>query len=367
MSFSVLVIDDSAVVRQILRDTLSAHEDIEVLPPAPDPLFALERMKSRWPDVIVLDIEMPRMDGLTFLETVMATRPTPVVVCSSLAESGSEPALRALSAGAFAVVAKPKLGVRDFLESRSDDLVTMVREASKARAGQLRTSSRTPIKADSPSSGPAPKLSADHVLAPPGSRRPAPMTERVVAIGCSTGGTLALEEILVALPRTCPGIVVVQHMPEAFTRGFAKRLDGICQIEVREAATGDRILPGLALIAPGGRHLLVVRSGAQYRVEVREGPLVSRHRPSVDVLFRSVAGAAGRNATGFILTGMGDDGARGMKEMFDAGSRCYAQDEQSSVVYGMPKEAVRMGGVHKSVPLEEVAGIIADLGRGAYS
>lgn len=365
MSISILIVDDSAIVRQVLSEVLGKHSDMEVYATAPDPVFAVEKMKVRWPDVIVLDIEMPRMDGISFLQKVMAQRPTPIVICSSLAGEGTDIALKALSAGAFAIVEKPKLGLRDFLRDSSEHLVSVVRAAAGARVDRMRP--RPGISSDASGfDGVSRKLSADEILAAPGGGMNLPMTERIVAIGCSTGGTQALEVVLTALPRTSPGIVVVQHMPEQFTKGFAQRLDRHSEIEVKEAETGDRILPGRALIAPGGKHTLVVRSGAQYRVEVKEGPLVSRHRPSVDVLFRSVAKSAGRNATGFIMTGMGDDGAHGMREMFDAGAQCYAQDEETCVVFGMPKEAIKLGGVHHVVPLERIAGIVAGIYAAQY-
>lgn len=364
MPVSILIVDDSAVVRQVLSEEIGKHADLAVMATAPDPLFAFEKMKTRWPDVIVLDVEMPRMDGLTFLQKVMSTRPTPIVICSSLAGSGTDVALRALSAGAFAIVEKPKVGVKDFLRDSSENLIATIRAAAGAKVDRMKPPPRFP---DEPSDfAPAPKLSADHVLAAPGPHLNVPMTERIVAIGCSTGGTQALEQVLTALPRTSPGIVVVQHMPAAFTSSFAQRLDRHCQIEVKEAQTDDRILPGRALIAPGGKHLLVNRSGAQYRVEVKDGPLVSRHRPSVDVLFRSVAKAAGKNATGFIMTGMGDDGAHGMREMFEAGARCYAQDEASCIVFGMPKEAIKLGGVHQTIGLDRIAATIEAIYTAQY-
>jgi len=364
MPVSILIVDDSAVVRQVLSDEIGRQPDLVVMATAPDPLFALEKMKTRWPDVIVLDVEMPRMDGLTFLQKVMSTRPTPVVICSSLAGERTDVALRALSHGAFAIVEKPKIGVKDFLRDSSENLIATIRAAAGAKVDRMKPPPKIP---DEPSDfSPAPKLSADHVLAAPGPNLNVPMTERIVAIGCSTGGTQALEQVLTALPRTSPGIVVVQHMPAAFTSSFAQRLNRHSQIEVKEAETGDRILPGRALIAPGGKHLLVTRSGAQYRVEVKDGPLVSRHRPSVDVLFRSVAKAAGKNATGFIMTGMGDDGAHGMREMFDAGSRCYAQDEASCIVFGMPKEAIKLGGVHQTIGLDRIAATIEGIYAAQY-
>ena len=358
MTISVIIVDDSAVVRQVMAELLEKHSDIKVVAVAPDPLFAMEKMKLKWPDVVVLDVEMPRMDGVSFLQQIMSTRPTPVIICSTLAGKGADISLKALSAGAFAIVEKPKIGLKDFLKDSSEDLVSMVRAAAGAKVDRMARRSEI---ADPPSSHgtPSKKLTADEMLAAPSGQLNVPMTERFVAIGCSTGGTQALETVLTALPRTSPGIVVVQHMPEQFTKGFAQRLDKFSEIEVKEAETGDRILPGRALIAPGGKHTLVVRSGAQYRVEVKDGPLVSRHKPSVDVLFRSVAKAAGSNATGFIMTGMGDDGAHGMKEMFDAGATTYAQDEATCVVFGMPKEAIKLGGISNVVGLDRIAGIIA--------
>ncbi len=357
MSIRVLIVDDSAVVRQVMSEILAKHSDIEVIATAPDPLFAIEKMKTCWPDVVVLDVEMPRMDGVSFLQKIMAERPTPVIICSTLAGGGTEVSLNALSAGAFAIVEKPKIGLKDFLKDSSEDLVSMIRAAATARVDRMQK--RVPGAAPARPVEPRAKLTADEMLAAPTGHRAVQMTEKFVAIGCSTGGTQALETVLAALPRTCPGIVVVQHMPEQFTKGFAQRLDKVCQIEVKEAETGDRILPGRAIIAQGGKHLLVERSGAQYRVEVKDGPLVSRHKPSVDVLFRSVAKAAGPNATGFIMTGMGDDGARGLKEMFETGAVTYAQDEASCVVFGMPKEAIKLGGVAHVVPLDRIAGLVA--------
>ncbi|SHG48220.1 two-component system, chemotaxis family, response regulator CheB [Hydrocarboniphaga daqingensis] len=348
----VFVIDDSAVVRQVVSEVLTADPGIELIGSAMDPLFALDKMAQRWPDVIVLDIEMPRMDGLTFLRKIMAERPTPVVICSSLTEKGAETTIEALAAGAIGIVCKPGIGVRRFLmQDAAVELVQAVKAASHARMRRI-----------TPAHAVAPKLSADAVLSPPSSGALTQTTERLVAIGTSTGGTQALEQVLTALPRTSPGIVVVQHMPEKFTASFAARLNGLCQIEVREAVNRDRVMPGRALIAPGGQHLLVRRSGAQYYVEVVDGPLVSRHRPSVDVLFRSVAKQAGRNAMGIIMTGMGDDGAHGLKEMRDAGATTLAQDEASCIVYGMPREAVKLDAVDRVVSLRSVASEIARFG-----
>ena len=344
----VLVVDDSAVVRQVMLDVLKGAPDIEVIGTASDPLFAMQKMQTQWPDVITLDIEMPRMDGITFLRKLMGEHPTPVVVCSSLTERGAETTLQALAAGAVSIITKPKMGVKQFLQDASNDLVEAVRAAARANIRRLGNLPATP------------RLGADAVLPPP-SGAMARTTERIVAIGTSTGGTQALEAVLTRLPRVCPGIVVVQHMPEKFTAAFAERLNSLCEIEVLEAKNGDRVIPGRALIAPGGLHMMLTRSGAQYGVEILNGPLVSRHKPSVDVLFRSVAKTAGRNATGIIMTGMGDDGARGMKEMHDAGAYTVAEDESTCVVYGMPKEAVRLGGVDRSVPLHGIAAEI--LGR----
>jgi two-component system chemotaxis response regulator CheB len=343
----VLVIDDSAVVRQVLQSILDQEPDIRVIAVASDPVFALIKMSREWPDVIVLDIEMPRMDGITFLNRIMTERPTPVVICSSLTEKGAETTMQALAAGAVEIITKPKLGLKSFLQESSDELVNAVRAAAIANVKNLRNISRFPV----PETG---KLNADVILSASGNQAMAKTTERIVAIGASTGGTQAIETVLTALPRVSPGIVAVLHMPEKFTALFAERLNSLCEIEVREAKNNDRVIPGLALIAPGGRHLLLKRSGAYYFVEVLTGAPVNRHCPSVDVLFRSVAKYAGKNATGIIMTGMGDDGARGLKEMLDAGAHTVAQDEASSVVFGMPKEAIKLGAVKKTLPLSEI-------------
>jgi len=356
----VLVVDDSAVVRKVLGAMLEDAPGIRLLHAVADPLLAIERMKQQWPDVIVLDVEMPRMDGITFLKKIMAERPTPVVICSTLTDKGAETTMAALAAGAVSIITKPKLGLKDFLTESADELVAAVRAAAQVNVRRLAmraSASGSAAASASAPAAPAPsaKLSADAILAPAlDARAPLRTTERVVAIGTSTGGTLALEEVLTALPRVTPGIVIVQHMPEKFTAAFADRLNKLCQIEVREARHGDRVLPGRALIAPGGRHMLLRRDGAQYHVDVIDGPLVNRHRPSVDVLFRSVARQAGANALGIIMTGMGDDGAAGLLEMRKAGARTVAQDEESCVVYGMPKEAVKRGAVEKSVRLAAI-------------
>jgi two-component system chemotaxis response regulator CheB len=356
MTTQVMIVDDSAVVRQVLGAILGAAPGLRVLHAVPDPLLAMERMKTQWPDVIVLDVEMPRMDGITFLRKLMSERPTPVVICSTLTEKGARTSVEALSAGAVSIVTKPRLELKRFLSENAAELVNAVRMAAAANVGRL--AARV-----APAAVPSVKHNADVIMPPAkGGRAMAQTTEQVVAIGTSTGGTQALETVLTALPRMCPGIVIVQHMPEKFTAAFAQRLNDICAIEVKEAEANDRVRPGRALIAPGGRHLLLRRAGAQYLVDVVDGPPVSRHRPSVDVLFRSVARAAGSNALGIIMTGMGDDGAAGLLEMHQAGARTVAQDEDSCVVYGMPKEAVRRGAVDKSVPLQAIEREIMALG-----
>jgi two-component system chemotaxis response regulator CheB len=347
----VMIVDDSALVRQVVAQAISREPTIEVIATAQDPVFALEKMKSKWPDVLVVDIEMPRMDGLTFLKKVMAEHPTPVIICSSLAEKGTQVSMEALAAGAVAIITKPKMGLKSFLEDSANDIVQAIKAAARANMGALRRIAATP--AGSPVA--RPKISVDAML--PSVHQGSSMygtTDRLVAIGTSTGGTQALEAVLTRLPAVCPGIVIVQHMPERFTAMFAERLNGLCPFEVREASHGDRVRPGLALIAPGGRHMMLKRSGAQYYVEVKDGPLVNRHKPSVDVLFRSVAQAAGKNALGIIMTGMGDDGARGLLEMRQAGSPTVAEDESTCVVFGMPKEAIKLGGVGKIVPLDRI-------------
>ena len=352
----VLIVDDSALVRQVIAQALSTDAEIEVIGTASDPLFAIQKMKLQWPDVLVIDIEMPRMDGITFLKKIMAQRPTPVVVCSSLAEEGAQATFEALSAGAISIITKPKIGLKSFLEDASNDIVQAVRSAARANMRAL------PAVAAG-CAAPPPKLTADVMLSAAGNRALVRTTDQIVAIGTSTGGTQALEAVLTRLPATCLGIVIVQHMPEKFTAMFAERLNSICQIEVREAANGDRVLPGLALIAPGGQHMMLKRNGAQYVVEVADGPVVNRHKPSVDVLFRSAAKYAGANALGIIMTGMGDDGARGLKEMHDAGARTIAQDEASCVIFGMPKEAIKLDAVDQIMALEQIPAAIVGFSR----
>jgi two-component system chemotaxis response regulator CheB len=346
MTIKVLVVDDSAVVRQVLREILSEAPDINVYATVSDPIFAMQKMQQEWPDVIVLDIEMPRMDGLTFLRQLMGERPTPVIICSSLAEKGAELSLQALAAGAIDIFTKPQLGVKDFLLDTKQQLWNSVRGAASARLTK---------RASEPASD---KKSA--TLKAPGVDLVSmtSTTDRITVIGTSTGGTQALEAILINLSRTCPGIAVVQHMPEKFTAAFAKRLDSVCQVDVKEAETGDRLIPGRVLIAPGGHHLEIQRSGAQYIAKVFRGPAVNRHCPSVDVLFRSAARAAGRNVTGIIMTGMGDDGARGLLEMRQAGARTIAQDEASCIVFGMPKEAINLGAAKEILSLTQIPAVL---------
>ncbi len=353
-TINVLVVDDSATVRQVMTDVLKKDPEIRVIGTASDPLFAMEHMKKQWPDVVTLDVEMPRMDGISFLKHLMSTHPTPVVICSSLTEKGAETTMQAMTAGAVSIVTKPQLGVKKFLEDSSSQLIESVKAAAQANMKCLRgaTALAAPV---------AKKLTADAILSA-STHAMAQTTDRLVAIGTSAGGTQALEAVLTGIPRVCPGIVIVQHMPEKFTAAFAERLNSICRIEVLEAKTGDRVIPGRALIAPGGRHMMLKRSGAQYHVEVVDGPLVNRHRPSVDVLFRSVAKFAGRNALGIIMTGMGDDGAAGLLEMRQAGARTVGQNEATCVVYGMPKEAMKRGATEREIPLTAISQEILDFG-----
>jgi two-component system chemotaxis response regulator CheB len=348
----VLVVDDSATVRQTLKDILESDPDIEVMATAGDPFVAVERIRDETPDVITLDVEMPRMDGITFLQKIMSQHPIPVVICSTLTEKGSETAMAALEKGAVEIITKPKLGTKQFFQESAIQICDVVKSASRAKP----RATRQILKA-------APKLTADAVIAKPVSHAMIQTTEQVVVVGASTGGTEALREFLEALPQDAPGIVVVQHMPEKFTASFANRLNELCRVTVKEAADNDTVLRGQVLIAPGNRHTLLKRSGARYHVEVRDGPLVTRHRPSVDVLFRSAARYAGKNAVGVIMTGMGDDGARGMLEMKEAGATTIAQDEASCVVFGMPAEAIKLGGVDKVLPLDRIAAEVVFLCR----
>ena len=349
---TAIVVDDSAVVRKHLADLLIAG-GIDVIATASDPLFAWPKMAARWPDVVVLDVEMPRMDGISFLRQIMAERPTPVVMCSTLTEKGAATTLQALSEGAVSFVTKPKLGLRDFLGDPSNGLVAAVRAAAASNTRAMRPRTAPAAAAPTATSMAAVPMAALAPKAALGAM--AVTTDRLIAIGASTGGVQAIEAVLTALPRTTPGIVIVQHMPERFTGAMAARLNEMCTMEVKEAVDGDRVIDGRVLIAPGGRHMQLHRSGAQYQVSVRDGPLVNRHKPSVDVLFKSVAQCAGANALGVLLTGMGEDGARGLREMRDAGARTAAQDEASSVVFGMSREAIRLGAAEAVLPLSQVS------------
>ncbi|MBF0627766.1 MAG: chemotaxis response regulator protein-glutamate methylesterase [Magnetococcales bacterium] len=345
----VLIVDDSASVRVTLSEILSSDPEIEVMATAADPYAAAARIQEEVPDVITLDIEMPRMDGLSFLRKLMAQRPLPVVMCSSMVEEGSQALLDALEAGAVEAILKPKLASRQYLLDYRVRICEAVKAAAVAKIGPRRA--RPTLVAQ-------PKLTADAVLPPPTSQGVRVATEKVICIGASTGGTEAVRVVLERLPADAPGVVVVQHMPESFTASFAKRLDGLCQVDVKEAEDGDMVLNGRVLIAPGNFHMMLHRVGSRYRVEVREGPLVSRHRPSVDVLFRSAARVAGPNAIGVLLTGMGDDGAQGLLEMKQAGGATMAEDESTCIVFGMPREAIRRGAAQGVFPLDRMAGEI---------
>lgn len=342
----VLIVDDSAVVRQTLSELLSADPHIEVMGTAADPFIAAKKIAEQVPDVITLDVEMPNMDGITFLQKIMEQHPIPVVICSSLTGSGSATALKALEYGAVEIITKPRIGTKQFLEESRIHICDVVKAASLSNLKKKSFRSQ-PVQ---------PKLSADAVIAKPAAQHAmVQTTEKVIVVGASTGGTEALRVFLEAMPIDAPAIAIVQHMPENFTRAFAKRLDSLCRISVKEAENGDTMLRGRALIAPGNHHMLLKRSGAKYYVEVKDGPLVSRHRPSVDVLFRSAARYAGKNALGVIMTGMGDDGAKGLLEMKEAGAFTIAQDEKSCVVFGMPHEAIKLGAANKVMPLEHIA------------
>lgn len=342
----VLVVDDSAVVRQSITSVLSEEKDIVIIGTAADPFYAAEKIEKEIPDVIILDIEMPRMDGLTFLHKIMTQHPIPVIICSTLAGEGTDAAFKALSYGAVSIITKPKMGTKEFFEESRITIADSVRGAAYANLKKL---------AIAPLPSVAPKLSADVIMPPVKKSVLTETTDKVIVVGASTGGTEALSSFLQALPHDVPGLVIVQHMPENFTRSFAERLDQMCRITVKEAKNGDSVLRGQALIAPGNLHTLLKRSGARYYVEIKDGPLVTRHRPSVDVLFRSAAAFAGKNAVAVIMTGMGDDGARGMKELKDAGAYTIAQDEESCVVFGMPKEAIKLGAIDKVLPLDKIA------------
>ncbi len=338
----VLVIDDSALIRGVMKEIINRENDMECVGAAPDPLVAREMIKSLDPDVLTLDVEMPKMDGLDFLERLMRLRPMPVLMISSLTERDSDITFRALELGAADFFSKPKLDIARGMEEYAIEITDKIRAVAQAR---VRKTVIAPLAQE--------KFSADAIL--PSAVRRFSSTEKLIVIGASTGGTEAIKEVLTKLPADAPGVLVAQHMPENFTKSFADRLNNLCKISVKEAEHNERILPGYAYIAPGHSHLLLKRSGARYIVELNQGSLVNRHRPSVDVLFRSAANVAGANALGIILTGMGKDGVQGLLEMKQAGSYTIAQDEASCVVFGMPKEAIAAGGVREVLPLQNIA------------
>jgi len=340
IKIKVLIVDDSALIRGVMKEIINSQPDMEVVGVAPDPLAARDLIKQTHPDVLTLDVEMPKMDGLEFLEKLMRLRPMPVLMVSSLTERGSEITMRALELGAVDFVTKPRISIQSGMLEYTDLIAEKIRIASRARIRQ-----HTPGVASKPAAGPLASL-----------RNPLVSSEKLIIIGASTGGTEAIKDFLVQLPSDSPGILITQHMPEGFTRSFANRLDKLCRISVKEAEGGERVLPGHAYLAPGHSHLLLVRSGANYMTRLDQGPPVNRHRPSVDVLFNSAAVNAGKNAVGVILTGMGRDGAAGMLEMRKAGAYNLAQDEASCVVFGMPKEAIAIGAAHEVAPLHELPG-----------
>ncbi|SFD45271.1 protein-glutamate methylesterase/protein-glutamine glutaminase [Massilia yuzhufengensis] len=342
MTIKVLIVDDSALIRSVMSEIVNSQPDMEVVATAPDPLVARELIKRHNPDVLTLDVEMPKMDGLDFLEKLMRLRPMPVLMVSSLTERGSEITMRALELGAVDFVTKPKISIQ-----------TGMREYTELIADKIRAASRARIRARTVQAGaPMPQLSA--------LRSPLISSEKLIIIGASTGGTEAIREFLMQMPSDCPGILIAQHMPEGFTSSFAKRLDTLCKISVVESQGNERVLPGHAYIAPGHSHLLLTRSGANYMTKIEQSPPVNRHRPSVDVLFRSAAEAAGKNAVGVILTGMGKDGAAGMLDMRHAGAHNFAQDEASCVVFGMPREAIALGAAHEVGPLQALPGMVLE-------
>ncbi|MBB3121605.1 protein-glutamate methylesterase/protein-glutamine glutaminase [Pseudoduganella violacea] len=342
MKTKVLIVDDSALIRSVMTEIINSQPDMEVVGVAPDPLVARELIKQTNPDVLTLDVEMPKMDGLDFLEKLMRLRPMPVVMVSSLTERGSEITMRALELGAVDFVTKPKISIQTGMREYTDLIADKIRAASKARIR-----ARTLPQAGAEGAAPLPQL-----------RNPLMSSEKLIIVGASTGGTEAIREFLMQMPSDCPGILITQHMPEGFTRSFAKRLDSLCKISVVESAGNERVLPGHAYIAPGHSHLMLTRSGANYMTKLDQGEPVNRHRPSVDVLFRSAAQNAGKNAVGVILTGMGKDGAAGMLEMKTAGAYNFAQDEASCVVFGMPREAIAVGATHEVGALQALPGMV---------
>lgn len=349
----ILIVDDSAAVRQALSAIIASDPALEVMGVAPDPYVAAKRIRDEVPDAIILDIEMPKMDGLTFLRKLMSQRPIPVVICSTLTEDGSSAMVAALEAGAVDVITKPRVDTAQALREATVHICDVARAAAHARPGRARVAP-APVKIEK-------KLTADAVLpSQPLRRAPSGSTGPIVCIGASTGGTEALREVLMALPQACPATVIVQHMPEKFTAAFSARLDGLCAPHIKEAANGDAVIPGQVLIAPGNHHMMLERIGGSYRIVIKDGPRVSRHRPSVDVLFRSAAQTAGSAALGILMTGMGDDGAQGLLEMRKAGAITIAQDEASCVVFGMPKAAIDLGAAAKVAPLQRIAREIVD-------
>lgn len=352
----VLIVDDSAVVRQTLASIIESDPQLEVMATAGDPYIAAKKIQSEIPDVITLDVEMPRMDGLTFLRKIMSQHPIPVVIISSLTDKATETGMKALEYGATEVIKKPQMNTKQFIEESKIQLCDAIKAAAMSKLKRKAFVPSQNLKVQ-------PKYSADAVIQKTTNKSLIKTTEKVIAVGASTGGTEALSQFLQAMPLDSPGIVIVQHMPEQFTKSFANRLNELCQITVKEAENGDSVIRGRALIAPGNYHMLLKRSGAKYYVEVKDGPLVNRHRPSVDVLFRSTARYAGKNAVGIIMTGMGDDGAKGLFEMKETGAHTVAQDEKSCVVFGMPKEAIKLGAAEKILPLDQIAPWVVKTGN----
>ena len=359
MTIKVLIVDDSALIRSVMSEIINSQPDMEVVGAAPDPLVAREMIKQTNPDVLTLDVEMPKMDGLDFLEKLMRLRPMPVLMVSSLTERGSEITMRALELGAVDFVTKPKMSIQSGMREYSDMIAEKIRAAARARVRARVLPAAGGAAAGSGSPG-SPGSAAHGVpgVPLPALRSPLTSSEKLIIIGASTGGTEAIREFLMQMPSDCPGILITQHMPEGFTRSFARRLDTLCKISVQEAAGGERVLPGHAYIAPGHSHLTLTRSGANYMTKIDQGEPVNRHRPSVDVLFRSAAEAAGKNAVGVILTGMGKDGAAGMLAMKAAGAYNFAQDEASCVVFGMPREAIAVGATHEVGALTALPGMV---------